>query len=54
MTKKEMAQKLAVEIYRLQKRAQEIPVFTALPLVKKAAIAQAELNQILVECMNNE
>ena len=54
MTKKETAQNLAAEIYRLQKRAQEIPVFTALPLVKKAAIAQAELNKILVENMNNE
>ena len=54
MTKKETAQKLATEIYKLQKRAQEIPVFTALPLVKKAAVSQAKLNLILVECMNNE
>lgn len=53
MTKKEQAQQLVVEIFTLQKRAQEIPVFTALPLVKKAAIAQAQLNQLLVESMKN-
>ena len=52
MTKKEQAHKLAVEIFSLQQRAAEIPVFLALPVIKQATKKQTELNHLLVENMS--
>ena len=53
MMSKEKARELAMEIFKLQREAAKIPVFLSLPLVKKAAQKQTELNMILVEDMNH-